>query len=107
VDARNESKDTPLHLAAESGELKVCELLADQGADVNTPDAAGDTPLHKAASGGNPRVVRLLLDRGAKPDARNAAGKTPLDLAEEARVKEALQSPSTTRSSTSESAARV
>ncbi|KAG6861360.1 hypothetical protein C0995_001093 [Termitomyces sp. Mi166 len=65
---------TPLHLAAEGGDLNISRLLLDQGADI--------TPLHFAARGGNLDIVTLLLDKEADVHTTTTFDeKTPLYFA--------------------------
>jgi ankyrin repeat protein len=49
LDSRDESGCTPLHFAADRGQLAALALLLDAGADTNARDADGQTPLHYAA----------------------------------------------------------
>lgn len=70
---------TPLHLAAEQGNLRAIELLLARGADLHARQIGGATPLHLAAGrSGDPKVVQLLLSRGAQVDALNSLRRTPL-----------------------------
>jgi ankyrin repeat protein len=56
---------TLLHLAAQSGQPAVVELLLRQGLDVNARDKGDNTyPMHWAAAGGHVDVVRRLADAG-------------------------------------------
>jgi hypothetical protein len=57
---------TPLGWAAARGDLEVCRVLLDAGADPNDGGRDGP-PLIDAARAGRLDVVRLLLDRGADP----------------------------------------
>jgi len=73
--------NTPLHLAAEKGNLLVVEKLLDYGADMKAKNKSGDTPLHLAAEKGNLLIVNLLLENGADFEFKNERGETPLDRA--------------------------
>jgi len=67
--------DHPIHLAAESGNLrKVRELLDADPSLLNRGDRAGGTPLHRAVVGRATKVVGLLLERGADVHAVHGAG---------------------------------
>ena len=74
---------TPLHEAAESGDVdKVRELLEGGKYDVNCVTWYGWTPLHLAASEGHLGVIRVLLSEfKADVNARSDDGETPLLLA--------------------------
>ena len=75
---------TALHHAAGAGDLEMCTLLLDRGANVRATTKQKDTPLHWAMSRDkNAPVVKLLLDHGADPNAKGAAPRheTPLDTA--------------------------
>ena len=57
---------SPLHYAAQFGEVEVVGLLLDRGADVNQRETKyGRTPLLIAVSSGFRIIADLLLDRGA------------------------------------------
>ncbi|RLU17107.1 hypothetical protein DMN91_011176 [Ooceraea biroi] len=69
----------PLHYAARNGHYDVCELLLDNGADINavTP-AVGATALHRAATQGHSNIVKMLLRHGANVNLVDADGRTAL-----------------------------
>ena len=65
--------------AAFFGHWKVCNLLIEEGADVNAfVDKTNETPLHNAlCKAGRPYyqyVVKLLLEKGANPNAATIPG---------------------------------
>lgn len=61
---------TPLHHAAEGGQLEAASTLLRAGAQVNANDDAtiGETPLALAVQEESIAMVRLLLEAGADPD---------------------------------------
>jgi ankyrin repeat protein len=68
-------EDHPIHLAAETGDLRrVRELLDADPHLLNRGDHAGGTPLHRAVIGKARSAVELLLERGADIHAIHGAG---------------------------------
>jgi hypothetical protein len=72
---------TPLMIAAESGDLKSLSERLAAGGDVNASDITGMTALAFAARAGQVTTVEALLAAGATVDARDRAGWTPLGRA--------------------------
>ncbi|XP_055810526.1 ADP-ribosylation factor GTPase-activating protein AGD3 isoform X3 [Solanum dulcamara] len=70
-----------LHLACETADLGMLELLMQYGANVNASDSSGQTPLHWCIIRGKAAFAKLLLARGADPHALDGESKTPYDLA--------------------------
>lgn len=54
---------TPLHRAASTGNSELCELLIEEGADVDAVDKAGQTPLMSAVICHNKEVVFVKVLR--------------------------------------------
>jgi len=84
---------TPLHRAAEAGDVEATRRLLDEDAD---PDAVtrmgGYTPLHLAARAGRAGALRALLDAGADPDAETTTGAVrPLHFAAAAGSADAIR----------------
>lgn len=77
VDAQNESAETALHLAAQSGNKELAELLLQAGAAVNSRNDCKRTPLALAASRGHLPLAELLIAAGAELESRDGEGATP------------------------------
>ena len=77
------STSTPLHAAAEAGDLGLCQSLVSDGHDVNSghPGQNNSTPLHLASRRGRNEVCIFLLDSGAELESRTNTGATPFILA--------------------------
>lgn len=73
LDAMTLIKQIPLHLAAENGQLEVCETLLSLGSDLNAVDNQSQTPLHLAARKNHAKVLRLFLT--SKPELISLANK--------------------------------
>nr|XP_033513999.1 ADP-ribosylation factor GTPase-activating protein AGD3 isoform X2 [Nicotiana tomentosiformis] len=70
-----------LHLACETADLGMLELLMQYGANINASDSSGQAPLHWSVIIGKAAFAKLLLARGADPHALDGESKTPYDLA--------------------------
>ena len=75
------SLETPLHQAAQRGNLIGVDLLLSFGANPNARDLCGQTPLHYAAQGPSRAIVERLIEEGADLFAQDNDGATPGDLA--------------------------
>ncbi|PVH76975.1 ankyrin, partial [Cadophora sp. DSE1049] len=70
--------------AAQSGHLKVVQLLVEKNFKINARDKDGDTPAMRAASCNHLEVVQYLQQHGAVlADQVNTEGVTPLHVAAE------------------------
>ncbi|KAJ1443077.1 Pleckstrin-like proteiny domain [Sesbania bispinosa] len=77
---------TLLHLACETADIGMLELLLQYGANINATDLRGQTPLHRCILKGKSTFARLLLSRGADPQAVDEQGRTPIELAAESNA---------------------
>ncbi|KAK2760347.1 hypothetical protein FQN54_002416 [Arachnomyces sp. PD_36] len=69
----------PLHIAANSGDFELVELLLAFNADIESLDDSNEhTALNYAVESGHTAVAELLLQKGANVDARTLFGHTPL-----------------------------
>ena len=61
VHSENNENETPLHLAARSGNHEMILSLLRKGAKLTTPDNNGFTPIHIASENGNVEALKKLL----------------------------------------------
>ena len=81
IEARSNTGETPLCLAANFGHTATVKILLDAGADINVKNNKGVAPLHLASMNDRADVVKLLLDAGADINAKNKDGFAPLHIA--------------------------
>ncbi|XP_062375741.1 fibronectin type 3 and ankyrin repeat domains protein 1-like isoform X1 [Sardina pilchardus] len=73
---------TPLHLAADGGNLQLITYMIHTGCQLDVRDSSLWTPLMRVcALSGNAAVVSLLIKAGADVNIRDKDGKTPLMVA--------------------------
>lgn len=82
---------TPLHYAADFGQVEVISFLIAKGAKVDAADRFGITPLLAAVYEGHAEAVAALISAGADKSITGPDGKTALEAAESDAVKAALQ----------------
>jgi len=51
---------TPLHYAAENGQVEIVKLLIEKGSDINLQDKYGRTLFQFATSTGNIEIIKLI-----------------------------------------------
>jgi ankyrin repeat protein len=72
---------TPLHWAANGGNLDIVRMLIQNGADVNVRQHNGWTPVHSAADGDRFESIRILVEKGADVNALSQDGNAPIHFA--------------------------
>ncbi len=72
--AKESDGSTPLHIAAQAGNLEMTKLLIDLGADVKLGDNENSNALHVAAIGGNTAVIDLLIAKGIDVNSTDVNG---------------------------------
>ncbi|KAH8389317.1 hypothetical protein KR215_000249, partial [Drosophila sulfurigaster] len=82
---------TPLHYAADFGQLKMIKFLVDIGADVNSEDKYNITPLLAAILEGHTDCVVFLLEKGANSQGITPNGQSYVDAAEKDEIKKLLK----------------
>ena len=65
INHKDTNNNTVLIDEAKLGHVKVCEILVDSGAEINSLNILGDTPLRNACLNQNFDVTLLLLKKGA------------------------------------------
>jgi len=82
INAEDNMKQTPLHLACLRGSATIVQLLVESGAEVDRASAEmGTQPVHRAAMGGHCDIVDALLSGGVDANARDEAMMTPVHWA--------------------------
>ncbi len=78
INAVNDMGVTALHMAVESANIRITEMLIKAGADIEERDNNGDTFLHMAARQKKIQLVHILVKNGIDVSAANKFGETPL-----------------------------
>jgi ankyrin repeat protein len=79
VEAKDENKNTPLHIATRKIErFKIAKLLLENGADIDVKNKKGETLLIKLAYSDKPKIIKALLKIGANVNAQANDGSTAL-----------------------------
>ncbi|KAJ6231276.1 myotrophin [Anaeramoeba flamelloides] len=83
LDILSDKKETPLLIAAKTGNFEISKLLINSGANLNLQDKRGFSPLHLLCSTNKPtiEIIKLFLERGASINIQTRTGCTPLHLA--------------------------
>lgn len=84
-------EETPLMVAAGSGDETGLQLLLEYGADPNFTDKRGQTALMKAAQARQALAARILLANGADPFATDYSGRSAMEYAREARSRQVMR----------------
>lgn len=77
----SQTKRTPLHAASEAGQLDICHMLIQAGANLDMCDEDQRTPLMEACENNHMEIVQYLLRAGASAIHKDAEGFTCLHLA--------------------------
>jgi len=80
INLKDQTGNTPLHIAALNGSVAIAELLLSKAADIDAVNTQLNTPLHLAIINGKDEVSKLLIEKGSDLTKQNVVGKTPLHL---------------------------
>ena len=81
LSSRDESGNTPLHLAVRQKQNETISYLLSEGADVNCANTNQFTPLHLSSNLGSLEITRLLIENGADVRLADYQLYTPLHYA--------------------------
>lgn len=91
INVTDQNQRTPIHWAADYGQVSVIEFLCKQpGVNVNAKDRFGITPLLAAVYENHEEAVKVLLANGADKSVRGPSGETPKEAAEKDSIKQLL-----------------
>mmetsp|Transcript_17521 Transcript_17521/g.29542 ORF Transcript_17521/g.29542 Transcript_17521/m.29542 type:complete len:215 (+) Transcript_17521:1438-2082(+) len=94
IEAQDEQKCTPLHLACKKGSQECVELLLRRGANIMAQDNRKWTSLHYGAYNGQPRAVNYVMKKEADfdklYDIKNSQSKTAFMISKSENVKKAF-----------------
>ena len=71
-----EKKSSPIHDAAEAGNLQEVQRLINEGVDINAVDKHGWTPLHWAVHKQNMKLTKFLFESGADVNIEDNYGRS-------------------------------
>ena len=74
-------KCSPIHIAAERGDLELCQHIIDKIEDKNPKDLFGETPLHWAVQESHYQVCELFFEKIDDRNPKDIEGVTPLHTA--------------------------
>ncbi len=57
---------SPIHWAAQNGNMEIIQDLVDRGVSIDTPTNSGETIMTIATQNGHPETVRKLVEKGVK-----------------------------------------
>lgn len=80
VNSRNRKRCTPLHCAAQTGNVSAIKVLLEKGCQVDAKDVYGQTALHHAIRSGVSDVPPILLQNGADINLKDLYQQTCLHL---------------------------
>lgn len=82
---------SPIHYAADYGQLEVLEFLLSEGADLNVLDKHGISAILAAIWEGHSDCVKLMLTKGASKTGTTPDGTSYLEAAEKEDIKAMLR----------------
>jgi hypothetical protein len=88
----NSAGKTPLHIAAQLGNIPLANFLLDHGSDPDIQDAQGNSPLHYASAYGHLEILKTLLEAGCIHNGRNKDQYSASEFAFTERVRVELES---------------
>ena len=78
INIKNTRGESIGHRVARSGNIKIMELLFNNGLERGAVDSSGNTYLHHAVYGKKEEMVRFLISKGEKTNIKNKQGITPV-----------------------------
>ena len=78
INARNQDKESPIHIAVQKQNKEIISILLKLGADINARNRDKESPIHIAVQKQNKEIISILLKLGADINAEDYMKRTPL-----------------------------
>lgn len=91
LNLRDNTLDTPLHIACTKGNYDFVKYLVNLGADFEIKGPNKKTPLFIAVEGNFPKIVKYLIINGANKNALDESKCKPIDYAKDIKIIDILE----------------
>ena len=87
VNSKDSTGNVALHYASKNNNIDICELLLQNGANVNVCNSLLQSPFYSALDSIQKESALLLLESCANPDLRDRNNRSPVEIVRNAELK--------------------